>query len=327
MVYIIYILGYNWIKQGFTMKKFFFVLIAVILVNCDLYKDSPIVGLEASEHNGIYKNTVKQSINSVRFVANGNCGKSNTSGKNIEIIRDDDTYNKILTEFGIKNDSVLKKIDFNNEILVIVIEEQKPSSGYHLQFKKVVDSLEGIFITTELLVPGNQCCVDAAFTTPYVIGAIPITNREIKLLFTERSHISAKVLYKGDYYKSGSSENTLELLNDNAAYHETLRNIGVPINESVKNVDFNSQTIVRVILSRKPSSGYRLSLKNVAECPDEDYFEVELTVPGKNCAVDFVLTEPYLLAVIPKTHKTMHLVINESIDDCQSGIMRTGLPN
>jgi hypothetical protein len=128
-----------------------------------------------------------------------------------------------------------------------------------------------------------------------------------------------------DFSNWSYSQNIIELINDEAAYHETLRYFGVAITANLKSVDFNNKTIVNVVIGQKYSSGFiSLSLKDVGE-GDGFYgysLEVELAFPGKNCPADGLLTQPYLLVVIPKTQKDICLRVDESIIDCELSIRR-----
>ena len=300
------------------MKNLFLILISVIVFDCDIFHDSPSYNFGISESGNTQKNNESISIDSIRFIASGNC-KYNVSGKKIEIIRDADSYKKILSELGIERESELKEIDFKNEIIMTIIDGQKPSSGYKLRFENVEDSPEALFITIGLLLPGTNCNVDFGFTSPYLIGAIPKTNKDIKCIFTEKPNISAEVLYTGNCANCKNTENTIEIINDEVTYNELLRNIEVINTTNLKSVDFINETVIYVVMGPKPSSGFNLSLKDVGECyeQDEDYLEVDLAIPGSNCAVDAGITRPFLFVAVPKMQKKVRLIIRESIFDCR----------
>ena len=83
------------------------------------------------------------------------------------------------------------------------------------------------------------------------------------------------------------------------------------------NVDFSSKTVIAVVMGQKPTGGYSVSLKQLEITENEIQFLVEEEVPGTNCVVTQMITNPYQLIAIDKTEKEIKFVGNTITNNCE----------
>ncbi len=83
------------------------------------------------------------------------------------------------------------------------------------------------------------------------------------------------------------------------------------------NVDFETKTVIAVVMGQKSSGGYSVNLKQLEVTSDAVQFMVEERMPGENCMVTEALTNPYQIIAIDKTEKEIKFMGNTITVDCE----------
>lgn len=82
------------------------------------------------------------------------------------------------------------------------------------------------------------------------------------------------------------------------------------------NVDFSKKTVLAVVMGQKPTGGYSVVLRQIEVSKDSIQFLVEEQIPGPNCFVTQMITNPYQIIAIEKTNKEIKFVGNTVTNSC-----------
>ncbi len=86
-------------------------------------------------------------------------------------------------------DSLMSKIDFNQQMIIAVFQGQKPSGGYGIVINKLQRDNKQIEVFIEEKSPGADCFTTQALTYPYHV--IVTEKSAQKVVFTSRQSTSA----------------------------------------------------------------------------------------------------------------------------------------
>lgn len=82
-------------------------------------------------------------------------------------------------------------------------------------------------------------------------------------------------------------------------------------------VNFEEKTVIAVVMGQKPTGGYEVSLRQVEVSEDFVQFLVEEKIPGPNCFVTQMITNPYQIIAVDKTEKEIRFVGNTVTNSCE----------
>lgn len=91
------------------------------------------------------------------------------------VIRDEDTYATFWKQLHADQSTIPERptIDFESEVVIAVVLEEKPTGGYRVGIDEVVasQSREQIKVRFTETKPGDECGTTLALTTPYILAA------------------------------------------------------------------------------------------------------------------------------------------------------------
>ncbi len=78
------------------------------------------------------------------------------------------------------------KLDFSRDRLVAVFMGQKPSSGYKVEVARVEDEGDKVVVVVDRYRPGPECMTISVITFPYVLAAIPRTDKPVEIEMVDK---------------------------------------------------------------------------------------------------------------------------------------------
>lgn len=78
------------------------------------------------------------------------------------------------TEIGTKTD-----ISFTKEMVLVFFMGTRMTGGYSIEISSVVNLVDKIVVSGQLVSPGKNCIVFQAINYPYLVFTIPTSNKEI----------------------------------------------------------------------------------------------------------------------------------------------------
>ncbi|MEN3046416.1 MAG: protease complex subunit PrcB family protein [Candidatus Hydrothermales bacterium] len=74
-------------------------------------------------------------------------------------------------------------IDFNKHVLICVFMGEKPTGGYEVEIKSIIEKKDEVSVYVREISPGKNCIVTMALTQPYHIVILKKTQKEFKFYF------------------------------------------------------------------------------------------------------------------------------------------------
>lgn len=115
-------------------------------------------------------------------------------------------------------------------------------------------------------------------------------------------------------------DGTREVLRDQEAYGSFWRQLhasesSVP---DLPEVDFDTQIVVAVVLGQRPTGGYSVEVDEVLTTESGNPVQVQYTesIPGDGCAVQQVLTSPYVLVTVETQGQNVTFSGSEEVYSC-----------
>ncbi|WP_020401997.1 protease complex subunit PrcB family protein [Gracilimonas tropica] len=89
----------------------------------------------------------------------------------------DDEWKKL--HEGQKPIPEVPKVDFNSRVLILVLQDTKPTGGYGFGEFRINSTQQNVVVTFAEKHPGENCMTTQALTRPYKLVAIPFTEKEV----------------------------------------------------------------------------------------------------------------------------------------------------
>jgi uncharacterized protein (UPF0248 family) len=80
----------------------------------------------------------------------------------------------------------LPEIDFERRTLLAVFQGTKPTSGYEISIREVVESENAVEVSVKAFAPGKHCLVTGNYTRPFHIIEIQKTEKEVVFKVKQR---------------------------------------------------------------------------------------------------------------------------------------------
>jgi len=80
----------------------------------------------------------------------------------------------------------LPEIDFERRTLLAVFQGNKPTSGYEISIREVVESENAVEVSVKAFAPGKHCLVTGSDTSPFHIIEIQKTEKEVVFKVKQR---------------------------------------------------------------------------------------------------------------------------------------------
>ncbi|MEO0299884.1 MAG: protease complex subunit PrcB family protein [candidate division WOR-3 bacterium] len=77
------------------------------------------------------------------------------------------------------------EIDFDKYMLICTFMGEKPTGGFSIEIKKIVENDREISVYVKEISPGKNCIVTMAFTQPYHIVLLKKSKKKIKFYYEE----------------------------------------------------------------------------------------------------------------------------------------------
>lgn len=108
-----------------------------------------------------------------------------------DVLRDEEAYASFWERLHTDRNSVPDRpeVNFETEIVVAVVLGQRPTGGYSVGIDEVLTTESGGQIQVQFTesVPGDECGVTQALTSPYVLVAIEAQNEEVEFSGSEET--------------------------------------------------------------------------------------------------------------------------------------------
>ncbi len=97
------------------------------------------------------------------------------------VIEDRARLEQVLGRLRLDEGGRAGKLDFSRERVVAVFMGQRPSSGYKVEVARVEDEGDKVVVVVDRYRPGPECMTISVITYPYVLAAIPRTDKPVEI--------------------------------------------------------------------------------------------------------------------------------------------------
>ncbi len=84
-------------------------------------------------------------------------------------------------------------VDFNKEMVVVLVLDQKPTAGYYVSVSSVTETADKISVNAKVTSPGKGCTVAQTITEPYTIIKFAKSNKPVAFALAPESKDCAAV--------------------------------------------------------------------------------------------------------------------------------------
>jgi len=216
------------------------------------------------------------------------------------------------------------------DVIAVGIGE-RPTSGFECNIWRVClleDQSIGVFY--EERIPGPDCEVEQVFTQPFHWALIPKIDLPVHFFKNEEvyncgpSDCQEPVMFwpldQGPHtgHPMGNFVfRTPEELNQFWSVHKP--------DQPVPPVDWEHMMVAGMLIGERPSTGFHVDTYEVClngfDDPGNVHMDIRATefIPGDNCEVLWVITNPFQLIIIPRFEGPVFFEIGEEVYDCPSG--------
>jgi hypothetical protein len=107
------------------------------------------------------------------------------------VLRDDDAYASFWKQLYADRTPLPDRptVDFENKIVIAVVLGQRPTGGYSARIDEALATESGgqIQVRHTEVVPGEECGVTLALTSPYVLAAVEAQDEEVEFSGSEKT--------------------------------------------------------------------------------------------------------------------------------------------
>lgn len=121
-------------------------------------------------------------INELKFKTINRGFNSNQAAQNNYVIKSEEEWISILQK---TNAELPAPVDFDDEMILAVFQGEKPTGGYNIEIRKIVENENTIEVLVSETSPGSKCMVTDALTSPFHIIRIQKSDKEV-LFRTEK---------------------------------------------------------------------------------------------------------------------------------------------
>ncbi len=199
-------------------------------------------------------------------------------------------------------------IDFESKMVAVVMLGEKPNSCYDVKITDVDYSVEncGIMVYYDEYVPTPEAVCFDVINYPFHIiqlnkTSLPVGFKGTIVYVDGEDCLKWNELQKGNFSDVHTPmEYFITNENDLIDAYEDLFGPGPPI----PNINFDLETVIIITQGSCPSTGYYIKVDDIC-LNDNDEYEVDYhrEIPGENCIVLWVVTEPYYIIVCDKSEK------------------------
>jgi len=102
------------------------------------------------------------------------------------IIQDRAQMDQVLMRLRLGHRDPAAKLDFSRQQVVAVFMGQKPSAGYKVEVARVEDRGDKLVVVVNRYRPGPDCMTLSVLTYPYVLAAIPRTDKPVSVEMVDK---------------------------------------------------------------------------------------------------------------------------------------------
>jgi len=189
-------------------------------------------------------------------------------------------------------------VDFTQNSALVTLMGRQPTAGYNITITDVRTIGTDIVATVSETRPKRGEAVAQVITYPYHMVVVPKVTQQVvfRIKGVEIQPVTIQDLYTGQ--QSQAVEPRMQVIRDAVAWQTFWTNtIGGA--EPAPQIDFTRYMAAVVLLGRKPTAGYAVTITGVSDVSDRLEVRYRAAAPAPDAVVARVITSPYAIAVLP----------------------------
>jgi hypothetical protein len=248
-------------------------------------------------------------------------------------IRDIHEWNMFWQEHG--ENTPAPDVDWENEEVIVLMLGERRTDGYWISvdcvsFKSDPGAPPHILVEYTEMIPGQNCPTNDVITYPYNFFAIPKQYEAEFAGFVKNEMVydcppeCLPIRQLAEGMHSNIHQPVEKFFNEIYPWHQFWMEHRTDPTMPPPPVDFTAEDVIALILGDRPTTGYWIRVDCVRFMGGEPgmpgWVEVEYTemIPGPDCIVQDIITQPFFFFAIPKAStNVVEYIKHEEVYNCQ----------